>query len=74
MPGKASQVHIYVTVPQTDTGGLVEKTKANGRVFVKELGKKARRKFAICLAIRKGGRSESFPSDCLPKTQLSANP
>ena len=43
MPGKASKVHIYATVPQTDTGGLVEKTKANGRVFVKELGKKARR-------------------------------
>ena len=76
MPGKASQVRIYVTVPQTDTGGLVEKTQANGRVFVKELGKKARRKFAICLAgsLRRVGRSESFPSDCLPKTQLSANP
>ena len=76
MPGKASKVHIYVTVPQTDTGGLVEKTKANGRVFVKELGKKARRKFAICLAgsTCRVGRSESFPSDCLPKTQLSANP
>ena len=28
-------------VPQTDTGRRVEKTKANGRTLVKELGKKA---------------------------------
>ena len=28
-----------VTVPQTDTGRRVENTKANGRTFVKELGK-----------------------------------
>ena len=28
-----------VTVPQTDTGGQVEDTKANGRTFIKELGK-----------------------------------
>ena len=76
LPGKATKLQLHTTVPQTDTGGLVEKTKANGRVFVKELGKKARRKFAICLAgsLRRVGRSESFPSDCLPKTQLSANP
>ena len=33
----------YFTVPQTDTGGLVEKTKAIGRKMFKELGKKARR-------------------------------
>ncbi len=33
----------YVTVPQTDTGGLVEKTKVIGRQRIKELGKKARR-------------------------------
>ena len=59
---------------KTDTGGLGEEPKVNGRTFVKELGKKARRKFAICLARRKTGRSESFPSDCLPKTQVSANP
>jgi hypothetical protein len=32
-------------VPQTDTGGLVEKTKANERTMVKELGKKAGRTF-----------------------------
>ena len=30
-----------VTVPQTDTGRRVENTKANGRTFVKELGKLA---------------------------------
>ena len=30
-----------VTVPQTDTGRRVENTKANGRTFVKELGKMA---------------------------------
>jgi hypothetical protein len=74
VPGKSSKVRMQVSVPQTDTGGLGEKPKMNGRAFVKELGKKARRKFAICLAIRKGGRSESIPTDCLPKTQLSANP
>ena len=28
-----------VPVPQTDTGGQVEDTKANGKTFVKELGK-----------------------------------
>ena len=33
----------YFTVPYTDTGGLVEKTKAIGRKMVKELGKKSRR-------------------------------
>jgi hypothetical protein len=31
----------WVPVPQTDTGGRVEYTKANGRTFVKELGKLA---------------------------------
>ena len=30
-----------VPVPQTDTGRRVEYTKANGRTFVKELGKLA---------------------------------
>ena len=33
----------YFSVPQTDTGGLVEKTKAIERKMFKELGKKARR-------------------------------
>jgi hypothetical protein len=30
-----------VTVPQTDTGGLVEHTEVDGRTSVKELGKLA---------------------------------
>ena len=34
---------MYYTVPQTDTGGLVEQTKVDGRQMIKELGKKARR-------------------------------
>jgi hypothetical protein len=34
---------------KTDTGGQGEQPKGNGRTFVKELGKKARRKFARCL-------------------------
>jgi hypothetical protein len=32
---------IVQTVPQTDTGGLVEHTKVDGRPSVKELGKLA---------------------------------
>jgi hypothetical protein len=32
---------VQVPVPQTDTGRRVEYTKANGRTFVKELGKLA---------------------------------
>ena len=35
--------NVYFTVPTSDTGGLVEKTKANGRKMVKELGNKAGR-------------------------------
>ena len=31
---------LHETVPQTNTGGVVEKTKANGSSRVKELGKK----------------------------------
>ena len=73
VPGKTSKVRNIVSVLKTDTGGLVEYTKANGRTFVKELGKKSRRKFARCLSRRKAGRSESIPSDCLSKTQVSAN-
>ena len=38
LPRKASS-EPHVTVPQTDTGGWVEYTKANGRTLVKELGK-----------------------------------
>ena len=39
LPGKASKLMIYRTVPQTDTGGQVENTKALERTRVKELGK-----------------------------------
>ena len=38
LPRKASS-ESNATVPQTDTGGWVENTKANGRTLVKELGK-----------------------------------
>jgi len=34
---------------------------------------KSGRKLAIRPALRKEGRSESIPSNCLPKTQLPAN-
>ena len=36
---KVSRVKLTVSVPQTDTGGWVENTKAYERIFVKELGK-----------------------------------
>ena len=36
---KHSLLIIYFSVPQTDTGGLVENTKAIGRKQFKELGK-----------------------------------
>ncbi len=36
---KPLSVSLYRTVPQTDTGGLVENTKALERTRVKELGK-----------------------------------
>ena len=40
LPRKAAYcVDKMVTVPQTDTGGQVENTKALGRTRVKELGK-----------------------------------
>jgi hypothetical protein len=39
LPGKASYLVMLVTVPQTDTGRLVEYTKALERTLVKELGK-----------------------------------
>ncbi len=35
--------NVYITVPQTDTGGQVEKTKTIGRRMIKELGKKTGR-------------------------------
>ena len=36
---KPLSFRLYVAVPQTDTGGRVEDTKALGRTQVKELGK-----------------------------------
>ena len=36
---KPLNVEVPLPVPQTDTGGLVEQTKANERTLVKELGK-----------------------------------
>jgi hypothetical protein len=39
LPGKASKLQLKTTVPQTDTGGQVENTKALERTQEKELGK-----------------------------------
>ena len=39
LPGKSSYTFTLATVPQTDTGRLVEYTKALERTLVKELGK-----------------------------------
>ena len=39
LPGKASKDMSEQAVPQTDTGGRVENTKALERTRVKELGK-----------------------------------
>ena len=39
LPRKISKLQIHSTVPQTDTGGQVENTKALERTRVKELGK-----------------------------------
>ena len=38
---KRLRLYACCTVPQTDTGGRVEKTKANECEVLKELGKKA---------------------------------
>ena len=73
-----SQGEIAESVPQTDTGRLVEYTKASGRTIAKELGKLAGRNFGRCPAreARKSGvgRSERLLTDCLTKTQVSAKP
>lgn len=39
LPRKASKRDMIQTVPQTNTGGRVEQTKALERTLVKELGK-----------------------------------
>jgi len=36
---KASKLMVYVTVPKTNTRGLVENTKVNEKTILKELGK-----------------------------------
>ena len=47
---KDSQRDSDQAVPQTNTGGLVEKTKVSERKRLKELGKKAGRKISRCPA------------------------
>ena len=59
-------------VPQTDTGGLVEYTKAIGRQQFKELGKKAGRKLCKMPCPDYSGPQLMISSDCLTKTQGSA--
>jgi len=61
-------------VPQTDTGGLVENTKAFEKEWFKELGKKAGRNLWEKPSPTMWGRSKGLPADCLSKTQLPANP
>ena len=39
LPRKSSLLATTVTVPQTDSGGQVENTKARERTLAKELGK-----------------------------------
>ena len=39
LPGKSSKLRLLGTVPQTDTGGWDENSKALERTLVKELGK-----------------------------------
>ena len=41
LPRKTSKLQVIAIVPQTDTGGRVENTKALERTRVKELGKMA---------------------------------
>ena len=38
-PRQSLEIALHQTVPQTDTGGLVENTKALERTMLKELGK-----------------------------------
>jgi len=47
-PRKASWRETTKSVPKTDTGGLDEKSKANGRREFKELGKKSGRNIWRC--------------------------
>lgn len=54
-PRKVSLEENEVTVPQSDTGGLVENTKADGRSEFKELGKKSGRNLGRCPSPPVGG-------------------
>ena len=56
---KGSQRDLREAVPQTDTGGLVEKTKVSEWRRFKELGKKAGRKFARCPTLVRGTKDMS---------------
>jgi hypothetical protein len=64
-----------ISVPQTDTGGLVENTKAIGRKWFKELGKIAGRNLweMPCLDTTSGPQQKTL-TGCLTKTQVSAKP
>jgi hypothetical protein len=71
VPGKTSKVNNIASVLKTDTGGLVEYTKANGRTFVKELGKTTRRNFGTCLApIHIGAAVKDFKRLFIKNTSL----
>ena len=61
-----------LTVPQTDTGGLVEYTKASEKTFLKELGNITGRTFGRCPPPIQSGAQLTTPGDCLTKTQVSA--
>ena len=63
-----------VSVPQTDTGGLVEYTKAIGRKRFKELGKLAGRNLWEMPFLDLSGTQQKTLTGCLTKTQVSAKP
>ena len=63
-----------MTVPRTNTGGLVEYTKASERSGFKEFGKIAGRKLARCPTPSNRGYNKRLFVDCLPKTQVCAKP
>ena len=64
----------FISVPQTDTGGLVENTKASGRKQFKELGKTAGRNLWEMPFPPQGGTQRKTLTDCLTKTQVSEKP
>ena len=74
MVSDANWTTFIVSVPQTDTGGLVEYTKANGRKWLKELGNSAGRNLREMPFPPQGGIQQKTLTDCLTKTQVSAKP